>query len=75
MMDVIATAFQSDTTRIATFMFGNAVNNVSFRFLEVSAGHHDISHHQKDADKLRQYEVDQQMARRAVSLRSGNCSR
>ena len=35
-------------------MFGNAVSNVSFRFLEgVSAGHHDISHHQKDADKLR----------------------
>ena len=58
MMDVIATAFQSDTTRIATFMFGNAVSNVSFRFLEgVSAGHHDVSHHQKDADKLRQYEL------------------
>jgi len=58
MLDVIALAFQSDTTRIATFMFGNAVSNVSFRFLEgVSAGHHDVSHHQKDADKLRQYEI------------------
>lgn len=56
MLDMIATAFQSDTTRVATFMFGNAVSNVSFRFLEgVSAGHHDVSHHQKDADKLRQY--------------------
>jgi hypothetical protein len=34
------------------------VSNVSFRFLEgVSAGHHDVSHHQKDADKLRQYEI------------------
>jgi len=58
MLDVIALAFQSDTTRIASFMFGNAVSNVSFRFLEgVSAGHHDVSHHQKDADKLRQYEI------------------
>lgn len=57
MMDMIATAFQTDTTRIATFMFGNAVSNVSFRFLEgVSAGHHDVSHHQKNEDKLRQYE-------------------
>jgi hypothetical protein len=57
-MDVIALAFQSDTTRISTFMFGNAVSNVSFRFLEgVSAGHHDVSHHQKDEDKLRQYEL------------------
>jgi hypothetical protein len=58
MLDMIATAFQSDTTRVCTFMFGNAVSNVSFRFLEgVSAGHHDVSHHQKDADKLRQYQL------------------
>jgi hypothetical protein len=58
MLDMIAVAFQSDTTRVSTFMFGNAVSNVSFRFLEgVSAGHHDVSHHQKDADKLRQYQL------------------
>jgi hypothetical protein len=58
MLDMIAIAFQSDTTRVSTFMFGNAVSNVSFRFLEgVSAGHHDVSHHQKDADKLRQYQL------------------
>lgn len=58
MMDMIATAFQSDTTRISTFMFGNAVSDVSFRFLAgVSAGHHEVSHHQKDADKLRQYQL------------------
>ena len=58
MMDMIATAFQTDTTRVATFMFGNAVSNVSFRFLEgLSAGHHDVSHHAKEADKLRQYQL------------------
>ena len=58
MMDMIATAFQTDTTRVSTFMFGNAVSNVSFRFLEgVTAGHHDVSHHQNDADKLRQYQL------------------
>ncbi len=58
MMDMMATAFQTDTTRVCTFMFGNAVSNVSFRFLEgVSAGHHDVSHHQKDPDKLRQYQL------------------
>ena len=58
MLDMIATAFQSDTTRVCTFMFGNAVSNVSFRFLEgVTAGHHDMSHHQKDPDKLRQYQL------------------
>lgn len=58
MLDMIAVAFQTDTTRVATFMFGNAVSDVSFRFLEgVSAGHHDVSHHQKDPDKLRQYHL------------------
>ena len=58
MLDIIAVAFQTDTTRVATFMFGNAVSNVSFRFLEgVSAGHHDVSHHQKDPEKLREYQV------------------
>ncbi len=58
MLDMIATAFQSDTTRISTFMFGNAVSNVSFRFLDgVSLGHHDTSHHGKTEDKLRQYQL------------------
>jgi len=56
MLDMIAVAFQSDTTRVSTFMFGNAVSGVNFRFLEgVSNTHHEISHHSKDPDKLRQY--------------------
>jgi len=56
MLDMIATAFQSDTTRVSTFMFGNAVSAVNFRFLEtVTSGHHEVSHHGNDAEKLRQY--------------------
>jgi len=58
MLDMMATAFQSDTTRISTFMFGNAVSDVSFRFLDgVKLGHHDTSHHGKAEDKLRQYQI------------------
>lgn len=58
MLDMMALGFQTDTTRVTTMMFGNAVSNVSFRFLEgVSAGHHDVSHHQNEADKLRQYQI------------------
>ena len=58
MLDMIAVAFQSDTTRISTFMFGNAVSNVSFRWLDgVSAGHHDVSHHQDKVEKLAQYQI------------------
>ena len=58
MLDMIAVAFQSDTTRISTFMFGNAVSNVSFRWLDgVSAGHHDVSHHANEPEKLAQYQI------------------
>jgi hypothetical protein len=56
MLDVMALALQSDTTRVATFMFGNEVSNRNFSFLEgVRGSHHGISHHQKNADKLRMY--------------------
>ncbi len=57
MFDMIALAFQTDTTRVCTFMFGNAVSGRNFSFLDgVSGGHHDTSHHQNDADKLRAYQ-------------------
>lgn len=56
MLDMIALAFQSDTTRISTFMFGNAVSGQNFRFLEgVTNTHHEVSHHSKDPEKLKQY--------------------
>jgi hypothetical protein len=58
MLDMIALAFQTDTTRIATFMFGNAVSNVNFRFLEgVTNSHHETSHHSNDEEKLKQYHL------------------
>ena len=58
MLDLIALAFQSDATRVSTFMFGNAVSGINFRFLEgVTDSHHEISHHSKDPEKLRQYAV------------------
>jgi uncharacterized protein DUF1552 len=56
MFDMIALALQSDTTRVCTFMFGNAVSGRNFSFLDgVRGGHHDISHHQKNAEKLEMY--------------------
>ena len=58
MLDLVALAFRSDTTRVATFMFGNAVSNQNFRFLEgVTGAHHEISHHSNDAGKLQQYQL------------------
>src|SRR5690606_4616393 len=58
MLDTIALAFQSDTTRVCTFMFGNAVSGRNFSFLDgVRGSHHDLSHHQRDEEKLRQYQL------------------
>ncbi len=58
MLDMVAVAIQTDTTRIASFMFGNAVSNVSFRFLEgVTSGHHEVSHHGENKDKLAEYKI------------------
>ncbi len=58
MMDMIAVAFQSDTTRIATFMFGNEVTNQNFSFVDgVKGGHHSLSHHEKNPESLRQYQL------------------
>jgi hypothetical protein len=52
MMDLMILAFQTDTTRIATFMFGNGGSNRTYPHVGVSRAHHEISHHQKDASKL-----------------------
>lgn len=58
MMDMIALSFQTDTTRIATFMFGNEVTNQSFSFLDtVKEGHHSLSHHENNDEKKRQYKL------------------
>jgi hypothetical protein len=58
MLDMIALAFQTDTTRVATFMFQNEVSNQNFSFVDgVKGGHHSLSHHQRDAENLRQYQL------------------
>ncbi|MGH7127454.1 MAG: DUF1552 domain-containing protein [Planctomycetaceae bacterium] len=52
MYDIMLLAFQTDTTRIATFMLGNAGSNRSYPEVEVNDGHHELSHHRDDEDKI-----------------------
>lgn len=52
MYELLALAFATDRTRVATLMLGNAGSNRSYRFLGVPEGHHDLSHHGKDPHKL-----------------------
>ena len=52
MYDLLAVALQTDVTRIATFMLGNAGNNRPYKFLDVREGHHSLSHHGNDKKKI-----------------------
>ena len=56
MFDIIRLAFATDTTRIASFMMGNAGSNRSYPEVDVKDGHHQISHHRNDAEKVRKLE-------------------
>jgi hypothetical protein len=53
MYDLLALAFQTDTTRISTFMIAHDGSNRSYPFIGVSDGHHDLSHHGGNAEKKR----------------------
>ncbi|MFM8172943.1 MAG: DUF1552 domain-containing protein [Pirellulaceae bacterium] len=52
MYDLMVLAFQTDTTRLATFMLANEGSNKTFPMIEVKEGHHELSHHQNDQDKI-----------------------
>jgi hypothetical protein len=50
--DLMILAFQADITRISTFAFANEGSNKSYKFIGVSEGHHDLSHHGGNKEKL-----------------------
>ncbi len=51
MFDLLALAFQTDSTRIATFILAHDGSNRPYPFLGVRDGHHDLSHHGNDPEK------------------------
>jgi hypothetical protein len=50
MFELMVLAFQTDTTRIATFMMANEGSNRSYPMVGVNDGHHHLSHHQNKQD-------------------------
>jgi hypothetical protein len=52
MMDLLALAYQTDMTRISTFMLAREVSARSYPEIGVSDSHHPLSHHQDEAAKL-----------------------
>jgi hypothetical protein len=51
MCDLIVLAFQSDVTRVCTFVLANEGSNRPYPFIDVKDGHHNLSHHQGDKEK------------------------
>jgi Protein of unknown function (DUF1552) len=46
MFDMMVLAFQTDSTRIATFLLANEGSNRTFPEIEIAEGHHYLTHHQ-----------------------------
>jgi hypothetical protein len=81
MLDIIVLAFQTNRTKIATFMFGNAVSGQRYDFFQGCTGsHHENSHCGDDASKLANVEkitryhttMYSNMLQKMQSIKEGN---
>jgi len=52
MFDILLLAFQTDSTRIATLLLAHDGSNRSFAEIGVPEGHHDLSHHGDNEEKI-----------------------
>jgi hypothetical protein len=52
MMDLLALAYQTDLTRISTFMLAREVSGRAYPEIGVTDSHHPLSHHQDEPAKL-----------------------
>ena len=52
MMDLQVIAYRTDMTRVITFMMGRAGSNRPYRAIGISDGHHTLSHHMNDPEKI-----------------------
>jgi hypothetical protein len=52
MFDLLALAFEADITRVFTFMMAREISNRTYPQVNVSEGHHAVSHHANRAEKI-----------------------
>ena len=52
MYDILLLAFQTDSTRVATLLLAHDGSNRSFADIGIPEGHHDLSHHQNNPEKI-----------------------
>ena len=51
-MDLQVLAYQTDLTRVITLMMAREGSNRPYRSIGISDGHHNLTHHQNDPDKI-----------------------
>ena len=54
MLDILTLAFQTDSTRVATFMFSYEKSGRAYPEIKAKGSHHSTSHHKKQAENLDQ---------------------
>ncbi len=52
MFDLLVLAFQTDSTRIATFLLANEGSNRAFPEIDIAEGHHYLTHHQNKPEMI-----------------------
>jgi hypothetical protein len=52
MFDLLALAFEADITRVFTFMMAREISNRTYPQVNVSEGHHAVSHHANRPEKI-----------------------
>jgi hypothetical protein len=52
MLDILTVAYQTDTTRVASFLFSYEKSGRSYPELDAPGAHHSTSHHQKKEENL-----------------------
>jgi hypothetical protein len=52
MIDLQVIAWQTDMTRVTSFMMGRDGSNRPYREIGIADGHHSISHHQQDPERV-----------------------
>jgi hypothetical protein len=52
MADLMVIAYQTDMTRVISFMMAREGSNRSYRNIGISDGHHSVTHHQNDPEKI-----------------------
>jgi hypothetical protein len=52
MFDMLVLIFQTDTTRVATFLLANEGSNRAFPEIGISEGHHYLTHHRNQTDMV-----------------------